>query len=75
MPSQNHPLQPVQIVESVLGGFPNRSQEGRTGIFLQQTQQLTEGKGHDFGALLLQRRHVGCDLGRGLYGDLFFGWG
>src|SRR6266851_2476047 len=66
-------FQPVEIVESILGGFLHRGQEGLARIFLQQAQQLPQGKRHYFATLLLERRHVGCDLGRGLYEGLFFG--
>jgi chromatin segregation and condensation protein Rec8/ScpA/Scc1 (kleisin family) len=64
--AQNHPLQPVQIVESILGRFADRGQERLTRIFLQQAQQLPQGKSHYFAALLLQRRHIAGDLRRGL---------
>ena len=65
-PAQNHPFQPVQIVESVPGGFAHRSQERLARIFPEQAQQLPQGKRHQFTALLLQRRHIRLDLGRGL---------
>src|SRR5260370_20642328 len=60
--AQNHTFQPLQIVESVLGGFPDRGQERRARIFLQQPQQLPQGQPHHFVPLLLHRRHVGGDL-------------
>src|SRR5260370_37842608 len=61
-PAENHSFQPVEIVQSILGGFSDRRQEGLARIFLQQAQQLPQGKRHHFTAILLERRHVGCNL-------------
>jgi hypothetical protein len=64
--AQNHPFQPVQIVEAIAGGFAHRGQERLARIFLEQTQQLPQGKRHHFAALFLQRRHIPGDLRRGV---------
>ena len=64
--AQNHPFHAVEIVETILAGFADRGQERLARIFLQQAQQLPQGKRHYFAALLLQRRHIRGDLRRGV---------
>ena len=40
--AQNHPLHAVQIVEAVLAGFADRSEERLARLFLQQVQRQEE---------------------------------
>src|ERR1022692_5139170 len=44
--AQNHSLQAVEIVKSILRGFAHRGQEWFARIFPQQPQQLPQGKNH-----------------------------
>jgi hypothetical protein len=70
--AQNHPLQTVEIVESIAGRFMDCGQERFARIFAEQSQQLPQGKNHYLAAFLLQRRHIECRLRRGFDDRLFF---
>src|SRR5207245_6867897 len=50
--AQNHSLQTVEIVKSILGGFAHRGQERLAWIFPEQSQQLPQGKSHHLASFL-----------------------
>src|SRR2546426_5249351 len=64
--AQDHPFEPVQVVQTVLAGFPDGRQKRLARILLDQSQQLAQGNTDHLAAPLLQSRHVLGDLRRGL---------
>ena len=56
--AQNHPLQPVEIVKPILGGFAGGGKKWLARILAQQAQQLPQRKARHFAALLLDRKSV-----------------
>ena len=73
--AQDHAFDPVQVVETIAGGFAHGGQQRFPGILAHQAQQLAQGKHDQLAAVFLQSRDIVGDLGRGLENELFFGMG
>jgi hypothetical protein len=65
-------LDPVQVVESVVGRFTHGGQERFAGIVAHQAQELAQGQHDQFAAALLESGEVVADFRSGLQDELFF---
>ena len=59
-PAQDHTFEPVQVVETIAGGFPHRGQQRLSRILAHQPKQLAQGNAKD-GNVTEARGMVGID--------------
>jgi hypothetical protein len=62
--THNHPLQPIQIVETIPDGLLHGAQQWFARILAHEAQQLPQGQRDHLTAPLLQAGHILAQLGR-----------
>src|SRR5215210_6643572 len=69
--AQNHALDAIEIIESILGGLGDRAQKRLARVLAQHAQQLPQRQSNHLATLALQVLHIWRDLGRGVENRLF----
>ena len=64
--AQNHALDAIEIIESILRGLGDRAQKRLARILAQHTQQLPQRESDHLAALALQVLHIGAISGAAL---------
>jgi hypothetical protein len=72
---QDHALEPVQIVQTITGGFMDRRNQWFGRVLANHAQQSPQGKSNDLPAALLQSCDVFVQLGQNHDNRFFFRMG